>query len=194
MSHLPIIFSIEGNIGSGKSTLVSLLQKTNNLNFNRKIIYLQEPVTLWDTIRDENGKTMLEKFYLNQERYAFSFQMMAYISRTAQLRQVIRKNPRSIILTERSVYTDKNVFAKMLYDDKKIEKVNYTIYLKWFDEFIQDIPLNGIIYVKTDPEICSQRIIERKRIGETIPLSYSIRCHQYHQDWITQCDVSDINT
>ena len=76
------------------------------------------------------------------------FKMMAYISRIAQLRNAIVRNPYGIFITERSVYTDKNVFAKMLYNDDKIEKVNYDIYLRWFDEFTQDLPLNGIIYIK----------------------------------------------
>ncbi|GAH14460.1 unnamed protein product, partial [marine sediment metagenome] len=31
----------------------------------------------------------------------------------------------------------------MLYDEGKIEEVNYQIYLKWFNEFIEDIPITG---------------------------------------------------
>ena len=49
------------------------------------------------------------------------------------------KNKYKIIITERSVSTDKHVFAKMLYDDNKIEKDEYTIYNKWFYEFLDDI-------------------------------------------------------
>ena len=63
---------------------------------------------------------------------------MMYISRLALLRKTIRENPGCHIVTERSIYTDKNVFAKMLYDDGKIEEVNYKIYLMWFDEFVQE--------------------------------------------------------
>ena len=57
----------------------------------------------------------------------------------AEKEKDIRNNPNAIIICERSVFTDKEVFAKMLYDDGKIEEVNYQIYLKWFDEFINDI-------------------------------------------------------
>jgi deoxyadenosine/deoxycytidine kinase len=184
----PAIYSIEGNIGSGKSTLLSLLDKQKKLNkyFLDNVVYLSEPVETWSTIKDTAGMPILEKFYKDQTKYAFSFQMMAYISRLSQLRNAIKTNPYAIFITERSVYTDKNVFAKMLYDDNKIEKVNYDIYLKWFDEFVYDIPLNGIIYVKTDPKICSSRIKERNRQGETIPLEYSNQCHKYHEEWIHQ--------
>ena len=182
------IYSLEGNIGSGKSTLISLLEKKNILNetFLNNIVYLPEPVDIWSTIKDETGTTILEKFYADQDKYAFSFQMMAYISRIAQIRQTIKENPYAILITERSVYTDKNVFAQMLYNNKKIEKVNYEIYLKWFDEFTRELPLNGIIYIKTSPEICNKRILERNRKGETVPLDYSIQCHKYHEEWLNK--------
>ena len=172
------IISIEGNIGSGKSTLVRNLQ--NHLN-NKKadVIFLQEPVDVWNTIKDENG-TILEQFYKDQEKYGFSFQMMAYISRLSILRNAIRENPKSVIVTERSLYTDKYVFAKMLYDNKKINDINFQIYLKWFDDFIRDLPVHEFIYLKTDPEKCFERIKKRARPGEEIELNYLKSCNDYH--------------
>lgn len=146
------IFSIEGNIGSGKSTLVKELKKSIPNILDKKVVYVQEPVNEWSKIKDKKGETILEKFYANQHKYAFSFQMMAYISRLALLRNIVRENPDAIIITERSVFTDREVFAKMLYDEGKIEEVDYQIYLKWFDEFIEEIPVTGLIYVTTTPE------------------------------------------
>ena len=143
------IYSIEGNIGSGKSTLIRLLKKAN-----KDIIFVLEPVDEWETIKDIKGENILTKFYNNQMKYAFSFQMMAYISRLSKLKRTIKAYPHATIISERSILTDKNVFAKMLYDDKKIEKVNYTIYLKWFDEFIKDVRQDGFIYLEVDPETC----------------------------------------
>ena len=177
------IFSIEGNIGSGKSTLVNVLKE--NFSDNKNIIFVQEPVDIWNTITDVKGETILAKFYKDQDKYSFSFQMMAYISRISLLRKIIKQNPTAIIITERSVFTDKNVFAKMLYDDKKIEEVNYQIYLKWFDEFIDELPLTGIIYVKANATTCFNRVIKRARIGETIPLEYLDNCNKYHNDWLS---------
>ena len=106
---MSIIISIEGNIGSGKSTLVDYLK--NNYT-DKNIVYLQEPVDEWNNIKDENNITILEKFYANQTKYSFAFQMMAYISRLDLLRNSIKNNPNSIIITERSLFTDKYVFAK----------------------------------------------------------------------------------
>jgi len=112
----PTIISIEGNIGSGKSTLLKYLSQC--CEGDKEFVFLQEPVDAWDTIKDEQGVTMLAKFYQDQPRYAFSFQMMAYISRLALLKKTCDENPNAIIVTERSLYTDKHVFAKMLYDTK----------------------------------------------------------------------------
>lgn len=173
------IFSIEGNIGSGKSTLVRILQEKCP-NF----IYMLEPVDEWADVKDKKGENILTKFYRNQEKYSFSFQMMAYISRLAKLKRLVKNNPNSIIITERSVLTDKNVFAKMLYDDKKIEDVNYIIYLKWFDEFIKEIPITGYIYVDVTPETSYTRVLKRNRQGEDIPLSYLRACNLYHLRWL----------
>jgi deoxyadenosine/deoxycytidine kinase len=178
------IFSIEGNIGSGKSTLVSVLGKNLHHVAHIPVVYVQEPVSEWDNIKDRDGKTILEKFYADQPKYAFSFQMMAYISRLSLLKRVIKENPTAILITERSVFTDKEVFAKMLYDEGKIEEVNYQIYLKWFDEFIEDIPITGLIYINTTPEKSKERVDIRARPGENIPLEYLKQCHDYHTGWI----------
>lgn len=174
------IISIEGNIGSGKSTLLANL-KENCPN----VVFLKEPVDEWEKIRDENGTTMLEKFYADQTKYSFSFQMMAYISRLKILRDTIRNHPERpiTIITERSLNTDKMVFAKMLYDSGKIEHINYQIYLSWFDTFSAEYPVQKHIYVKTDPEICHKRIHIRSRNGEdNIPIDYLVSCSEYHDD------------
>ena len=183
----PSIISIEGNIGSGKSTLVDMLQ--THFEDNSRICFLQEPISVWNTIKDTNGATILEKYYADQTKYAFSFQMMAYISRLSLLREAL-KGDYDIIVTERSVYTDSMVFAKMLYDDKKIEEIEYMIYKKWFDEFLDDLPEIRLVYVKTDPKIASRRVEKRAREGETIPLSYLENCHKYHEDWLTNHESS----
>jgi len=178
-SNNAIIVSIEGNIGSGKTTLLSNL---HNAFPGKNILFVKEPVNVWEEIKDSQGKTMLEKFYADQQKYAFSFQIMAFISRISLLKQSIRENPGSVIITERSLHTDKMVFAQMLFDSGLIEDVNYQIYLKWFDEFSRECPLNRVIYVKTDPNICIQRIAKRSRAGESvIPIDYLRECHAYHE-------------
>lgn len=190
MSNYKIV-SIEGNIGSGKSTLLENLRKY--YNNNTRVIFLREPVDDWEKIKDSQGNTMLKKFYADQEKYSFAFQMMAYISRLKILRDTIKDiisqniNQQYIIITERSLYTDKHVFAKMLHDQGKIEDVCYQIYLNWFEEFAKDFPINYSVYVKTDPTKCYERIHKRSRDGEeVIPLEYLQDCHTYHEEFLNE--------
>ena len=176
------IISIEGNIGSGKSTLINKLKDSNNMG----IVFLPEPVDEWNKVVDSQGVNILTKYYSNQNRYAFSFQMMAFITRIKQLNEAILKysNTDLIIITERCVFTDREIFAKMLFDSGKIEDIEYSIYLQWFDYFIKNIDIGGIIYVKSDPETCFDRIGIRNRQGESIPLDYLISLDKYHNTWL----------
>jgi len=179
------VVSFDGSIGSGKTTMMERVRKHYENNPN--VIFACEPVDKWSNIKDLTGTTILNLFYKDQEQYAFSFQMMAYISRLSGLREIARANPdkKITIITERSLYTDKYVFAKMLYDQGKIKEVEYQIYLMWFDEFAKDFEVDNVIYIKTDPEKCYERIHTRAREGEElIPLAYLEECHKYHEEFL----------
>ena len=117
---MPLILSIDGNIGSGKSTLYADLQVyyANNPD----ICFVPEPVDEWSKIVDHQGTPILTNLYKDTSKYAFRFQMMAYISRLVILKQALTKGY-DIIISERSLNTDRNIFAKMLYDDGKICEV-----------------------------------------------------------------------
>ena len=171
------LISIEGNIGSGKSTLVNKIRE----KFPHVVI-VDEPVEEWSSITDTDGTTILEKYYGDQERWAFAFQMMAFITRVRRLSAIPKDK---VVITERSVFTDKAIFAKMLYDDKKISEIEYKIYLKWFDEFASSIKVDHVVYINTPPEVCHERVIKRGRQGESIPLEYLQECHKYHEDWLS---------
>jgi len=178
-----MLFSIEGNIGSGKSTIIRALKKEFDVISNIPVVFVDEPVTQWESIKNEEGKNMIELFYGNQARYGFSFQMMAYISRLALLQEAIRENPKAIIITERSLLTDYNIFAKLLYENKSMLKEEYEIYQRWFHSF-QDIKIDGFIYVYTDVEVAFERCQHRARPGETINQEYLKQCHQKHEEWM----------
>lgn len=175
----PLIISVEGNIGSGKSTFVSFLQKTID-----NVVFLQEPVAEWDTIRDKDNETILAKFYKNQAKYSFAFQMMAYISRLALLKKTVEENPDAVIITERCLNTDREVFARMLFDQNLIEEIEYHIYIRWFYTFQEQFPISHYIYLKTDPRTAYERVLKRSRPGEKIEDYYLARCHKYHENWL----------
>lgn len=190
MSDIKIV-SIEGNIGGGKTTLLEALKNVKWAD--KKIVFVREPVDEWEKIKDGKGKTILEKFYNDQEKYSFPFQMLAFISRLKLLKEAVELNPGSIIITERSLFTDKLVFAKMLYDTKKMEDINYLIYLNWFDTFSEKYPVNKIIYVNTNPEVCFERIEKRSRQGENnIPLEYLMKCDIYHEQMMDELKIDTL--
>ena len=173
-----MIVSIEGNIGAGKSTLLALLKE----HFPNAY-FVPEPVDEWDTIRDKTGKTILERYYADPKKYAFSFQMMAFITRVKLLKSAPKDR---LVIIERSVYTDSEVFAKMLYDSGKLDDIEYSIYLKWFDELVGDLKIDKIVYLKTSHLTCISRIKSRNRDGEHIAPSYIAACQYYHDCWLGQ--------
>ena len=196
MTNFPRIISIEGNIGTGKSTLLANLktQIMNQYPENAgKILFLEEPVDIWERFRDDNGLTILEKFYTNQPRYAFTFQVMAYISRMSLLKNAIKNNPQcETIIIERSLCADKNIFMDMLHDDGIVENIEYNIYKEWYHEFIGEYRMDAVIYLDSTPDICYSRIARRNRQGEGgIPLEYLTKCFNYHQRWLVDTKCAD---
>ena len=72
----------------------------------------------------------------------------------------------------------------MLYDAGDISHDEFQIYAMWFDEFLLDVPLSGMVYINASPSVCIERIGKRARAGEKIQSDYIQRCHDYHEKWI----------
>lgn len=177
-----MIILIEGNIGSGKSTLLELLK--NKYKDKESIRFIDEPVNEWSNIKD-NDKSILELFYENKEKYSFTFQILAYITRLRLLLDSIEKYPEDILICERSIFTDKFVFAKMLKEQGYIDDIQWKTYNYWFDTFENKVNYNYIIYVNTEPMLCFERIKQRNRNGESdISLDYLEHCHRLHNEWL----------
>tara|TARA_X000001036_G_scaffold402124_1_gene407698 strand:- start:1972 stop:2610 length:639 start_codon:yes stop_codon:yes gene_type:complete len=184
-----MIFSIEGNIGSGKSTFVEdLRNKLPKTMKGRELIFLQEPVELWREIKDDN-KDIIQLFYEDKNKYAFSFQMLAYITRLNIINDVLNKNPDAVIISERSVYTDCNVFAQMLHNQNLINKAEFQIYKLWFDSFEKNLNKHRFIFLNTNCQECMNRIKKRNRTGEQeINANYVEACENYHTEWLKKYD------
>ena len=181
------IISIEGNIGTGKTTFLRSLRE--HFRGREDVCFLDEPVDLWMNCKDQEGN-ILEHYYKDQKKYGFQFQMMAYISRLSILRKALENPKYKYIISERSLFTDKHIFCKMLYDEGIIEEIGFQIYSMWFDEFISFssfIP----VYLRTLPEVSYERVQTRARQGETIPLEYLQKCHNYHEAWLSDAITID---
>jgi deoxyadenosine/deoxycytidine kinase len=170
-------YIIEGNIGSGKSTILKKLDKMSNVEV------VQEPVDKWIEIKDNDGKNLLQHFYENMNRYSYMFQTMVFKTRIEALSKPQEKEIR---FSERSIWTDRYVFGKMCLEDGKMNSIETSCYKYWF-EFLEEQfkpKPDGIIYIKCSPEKCLKRIEKRGREEESkIPIEYLNTLHNHHEEW-----------
>jgi len=168
------MYFVEGNIGTGKSTLLEILETQGN----RKVIY--EPVSEWTSLTNANGKNLLEEFYSDQERYAYTFQSIAFRTRMKNI-----KNSSLGDIVERSIFTDRNVFAKTCYEQGKMNDIEWKDYCEWFDWLSEGVQPEGYIYLRADPQVSYERIRKRNRGGEEmIPFEYIEELHNKHEKWL----------
>ena len=100
--------SIEAGIGVGKSTILDIFSK----KFGDKFNVIFEPLQEWlEKYRDENTN-ILNMFYSNIERWGYTFQMNAFMTRIQKIKN--ERDTNKINLTERSILSDHRIFAKML--------------------------------------------------------------------------------
>ena len=175
----PIIISIEGNIGSGKSELIKILRK----KYKNKIYFVDEPVKEWCSVTTLDNKNLIEHFYENKQRYSYTFQNYAFITRIKKLKEAIHNTNLDIIVTERSTISDKILFAQMLYENKFLNKMEWEMYCSWFEYFT--IHVDKFLYVQTSIDNCMERIQKRNRNGEEqITKLYIEQLHEKHEEWL----------
>lgn len=171
-------FIIEGNIGTGKSTFLKKLNK----DLNCETIF--EPLEQWIDTKDENKKNILDHFYKDTTRWCFTFQVNALITRSISINKPQESKYRFV---ERSVYTDKYVFAENSYKSGNMNQIEmdlYNMYFDWIQGHFETKP-DGIIYLRADPKTSFERIKKRSRDEESIiPLEYITKIHENHEKWL----------
>lgn len=185
MSDKKVIISIEGNIGVGKSTFINILKSNWDLG---TCTVVNEPIDIWTNLKNSDGKNILQTFYEDVSRWAYTFQNIACITRMMKIEESIKNSTSKYIFLDRSLGTDKNVFEAMLYDDGKLSQIEHQMYNLWCDFYYKYVrsELDQIyIYLKAKPKICEQRIKKRGRIEETnIDLKYLEGLNDYHDKWL----------
>ena len=188
MSHL--ILSLDGNIGAGKSTLLAEIRKSIP-----ELYVVDEPVGQWTSLKNATGKNLLELFYEDKRRWAYTFQNCAILTRLKNIQDAVEQLNKSssepgIILTERSVLTDKYVFAQMLRDAGDMDPLEWELYDSWFSISSKQHQVNGIIYLSTSSTTSKERIHIRNRQGEDrIQLDYLDALDRQHKQWIESTDI-----
>lgn len=180
---MPIIISLDGNIGSGKTTLLGEIRNKVNVHV------VDEPVAQWTALKNAEGINLLELFYQDKKRWAYTFQNCAILTRLKNIKDAVEAGHK-IIITERSILTDKYVFAEMLRDAGDMDPLEWELYESWFDIFGKEYPVNGIIYVSTNAYISKERIQIRNRIGEeNINIEYLEALDIQHKKWIENTNI-----
>lgn len=177
------MYIVEGNIGTGKSTFLEVIKRERP---DIEVIF--EPKDLWNSTR--YGKSLLENFYNNTKRWAYTIETFAMICRAQEhIRE--QNNPNHKRLVERSVFSGHYVFATNDFHQGFLNKLEWDIYNKWVNFVLRErcFPPQGFIYLRANPEVCFERIKKRNREAEKeIQFEYIQQVHNWHEKFLLEKD------
>ncbi|KAI6656784.1 hypothetical protein LOD99_16087 [Oopsacas minuta] len=144
---------VEGNIACGKSTLLRHLSKVPFTEVH------YEPIDRWRNIEGEN---LLARYYSNATRYAYLFQQNV-LQTMMEIHHLPQTEP--LFVMERSAFSSRYCFVKTLYENRSIEDLEFNCFDRWFKWLMRERPpsVDLIIYLRTSPETCLQRLYSRSR-------------------------------
>ncbi len=169
--------AVAGNIGVGKSTLVTLLSE----RLGWKPYY--EPV-------GENP--YLADFYRDMRTWAFHSQVF-FLTRRLRIHRQLINHPTSVI-QDRSVYEDAEIFAHNLYRQGLIDERDYRSYRELYQVLIEFLPPPDlVIYLRASVSTLLDRIRLRGRDYERqISPSYLEQLNQLYEEWIHRFSLCPI--
>jgi deoxyadenosine/deoxycytidine kinase len=180
----PRVFFVEGNIGTGKSTFLKMIENLNNDKY--QVIY--EPVDTWTSFTDSSGKNILQYFYDDPKRFAYTFQNTAFVSRVEKLKEI--DETKEAVFIERSIWSDKHIFAKNCFESGTMSEIEYKLYLKWFTWLEENVGfkyMHEFVYLRCTPELSYERMKTRSRSEEAgVSLDYLTQIHEKHEDWVRE--------
>jgi deoxyadenosine/deoxycytidine kinase len=153
------IFSIEGNIGSGKTTIIHHLQEI----YGDQVVLVEEPVKDWQNLKGEN---LLKKKNDDLNRWGYSFEAYVLITKMNELTKEAFSD-KKIILIERCMLTDK-VFFDLNVENGFSNPMEEAMFKNLYEFLSNNVypKLSGIIYLDTPVEECINRMIKRGRKAE----------------------------
>ncbi len=171
--------AVAGNIGVGKSTLVSMLAES----LNWKPFF--EPVT-------ENP--YLADFYRDMRAWAFHSQIF-FLTKRLRIHRQLLEHPNSAI-QDRSVYEDAEIFACNLYRQGLISQRDYTAYADLYQVLSEFLPPPDlVIYLRASVPTLVERIHQRGRDYEReISTDYLGQLNSLYEEWISNFRLCPILT
>lgn len=169
--------AIAGNIGAGKTTLTKKLSDDLNIK------------PIFESVDDN---PYLESFYSDMSRWSFNLQIFFLHKRFSSQLKLI--NSKQSFVQDRSIYEDKEIFAKNLNDMKLMSNVDWDTYCNLFNDMIQFIDQPDlIIYLKASTSTLISRIKNRKRDFEIdISSEYIHSLNIYYDKWISKINKNKV--
>ncbi|KAM9368550.1 deoxyguanosine kinase, mitochondrial [Phaethornis superciliosus] len=187
--------ALEGNIAVGKSTFLKLLAVT----FPEWHL-VTEPVTQWrkvpagGTAEAPGGSSnLLQMMYQDPARWSYTFQTFSCLSRLKAMLEPPPHHPSTpphpVQVFERSIFSDRYVFAKNLFEVGHLQPLEWAIYQDWHSFILQHLgsraALHGFLYLRATPQRCLERLRRRGRREEGgIQLGYLEQLHAQHEQWL----------
>jgi deoxyadenosine/deoxycytidine kinase len=173
-----LMILLEGNIGAGKTTVGRALASSDAFDF------IEEPTTIW---REGFASNMLDLFYSDATRWAFTFQICAFITRAKTWKEVLAYTDHSRVILERSIFCDRHVFAENCFRTGLMTLSEYQVYCGLWKFLVSNYCVQPglILYLRTPAEVCMERIRVRDRMEESgIPLEYLFQLESLHDEWL----------
>jgi len=152
---------VDGVIGAGKTTVISLIEKQINEDGKLKVKAIYEPVKLW------NDTGVLQYFYKDIPKNCYEFQTYSFITRIESVIEDLYNNQDAdVYILERSIWTDRYIFLELLKDS--IGELRMTMYNKWWTMWSYIMPMRVYKWVLLDTSLeeSLRRINSRNRDGE----------------------------
>jgi deoxyadenosine/deoxycytidine kinase len=167
---------IEGNIASGKSTIIELLKTKLG---NAAQVHT-EPLQEWTNFCGEN---LLQQMYEDPKKNSFVFQTFVQYTMT---KIQLEPAPNKVKITERSLMSERFVFIEAIRTLKHISPIQYEILVAWFKLINSKIPpADEVIYLRTSPLVALGRLRGRNRVGEeSVSKEYLSLLHSLHESWL----------
>jgi len=169
---------LEGNIGAGKTTVGKTLAASGEFGF------IEEPTSAW---REGFASNLLQMFYSDSKRWAFTFQICAFITRAKTWQEILEMTDHSRVVLERSIFCDRYIFAKNCHRTGLMTETEFQLYCGMWDFLVDNycVEPDLILYLRTPAAVCLERIQARKREEEAgIPLEYLRQLEELHDEWL----------
>ncbi|PUZ53734.1 hypothetical protein GQ55_5G074100 [Panicum hallii var. hallii] len=187
-SKLPkrrLTFCVEGNISVGKTTFLQRIAN-ETIELRDLVEIVPEPIAKWQDVGPEHFN-ILDAFYAEPERYAYTFQNYVFVTRVMQEKESA-SGIKPLRLMERSVFSDRMVFVRAVHEANWMNEMEISIYDSWFDPVVSSLPgliPDGFIYLRASPDTCHKRMMVRKRSEEGgVTLDYLRGLHEKHESWL----------